>query len=96
MDIWIHRDSPVPLYHQIAEALEAELQRSHLEDGCKLMTDKELGRKLHVGRVTVRHAMQILVDKHVIRRRRGAGTFAVVMEEREGLEPEMAEDVVSI
>jgi len=80
VEVRIQKDSPIPLYYQIAESFEAELTRNPPEEGHKLMTDKGLARQLQVGRVTVRHAMQILVDKQVITRRRGAGTFLVTQE----------------
>lgn len=91
MDIRIQKCSPVPLYYQIAESFEAELQRSPLEEGCRLMTEKELARQLQVALVTVRHAMQILVDKQVILRKRGAGTF-LAHQGKEAAGPAQAEE----
>ncbi|MFE5835483.1 GntR family transcriptional regulator [Arthrobacter sp. NPDC056493] len=74
MDIQILKHSPVPLYFQIAEAIQAEVRRNNLAKGHKLMSESELAQQLKVSRGTIRHAMQILADRHIITRTQGSGT----------------------
>src|SRR5215210_2655717 len=69
-----HR-SPVPLYHQAAQALEAAIEDGRLPRGSKLGGEVELATRLGISRPTMRAAMKQLVDKGLLVRRRGIGTI---------------------
>lgn len=69
-----HR-SPVPLYHQAAQALEAAIEDGRLPRGSKLGGEVELATRLGISRPTMRAAMKQLVDKGLLLRRRGIGTM---------------------
>lgn len=69
-----HR-SPVPLYHQAAQALEAAIEDGRLPRGSKLGGEVELATRLGISRPTMRAAMKQLVDKGLLVRRRGIGTM---------------------
>jgi GntR family transcriptional regulator len=79
-DIAIDRASPVPLYFQLAQHLEAAIQSGALEAGARLENEAELAARLGLSRPTVRSAFGYLANKGLIVRKRGAGT--VVAKER--------------
>jgi GntR family transcriptional regulator len=73
-DIAIDRGSPVPLYFQLAQHLEAAIQSGALEAGARLENEAELAAHLGLSRPTVRSAFLYLANKGMIVRKRGAGT----------------------
>ena len=73
-DIAIDRASDVPLYSQIAEALAALILDGTLAPGTRIEDEVSMARRLEVSRPTTRQALQRLVDRGLISRRRGAGT----------------------
>lgn len=75
--IRLDRASPVPLYFQVAEALESAITDGRLPPGTRLDNEVALAEQLGLSRPTMRRAMQYLVDKGVLVRRRGIGTRVV-------------------
>jgi DNA-binding GntR family transcriptional regulator len=73
----VDRNSPVPLYFQLAQQLEAAIERGALTPGSLLGNEIELAARLGLSRPTVRQAIQSLVDKGLLVRRRGVGTQVV-------------------
>ncbi|HEX2874412.1 MAG TPA: GntR family transcriptional regulator [Polyangiaceae bacterium] len=67
--------SPLPLYQQLAELLSREIASGGLEPGGRLPSEPELARQHRIGRPTVRQATELLVQRGLIERRRGSGTF---------------------
>ncbi|MEW2327504.1 GntR family transcriptional regulator [Micromonospora chersina] len=76
-EIAVDRSSPVPLYFQVAEQFAAAIQRGDLAPGDRLDSELQLADRLGLSRPTVRQAIQHLVDKGLIVRRRGVGTQVV-------------------
>lgn len=76
--IVVDRSSPVPLYYQVAEQLEAAITSGQLSPGMRLENELALAVQLGLSRPTVRQTMQYLVDKGLIVRRPGIGTRVVV------------------
>lgn len=72
--VTILRGSPVPLYHQVAEQIESAIQSGMLEPGQKIDNEISLARDLELSRPTVRQAIDVLVRKGLLIRRRGIGT----------------------
>lgn len=72
--------SPVPLYFQIASALETRIAGGELPPGTMLPSEKDLARHFGVSLITIRAAMRSLIDKGLIERRPGKGT--VVLEKQ--------------
>ncbi|WP_137994982.1 GntR family transcriptional regulator [Streptomyces vilmorinianum] len=68
------RTSPVPLYYQLAQQLEAAIENGALPPGSLLGNEIDLATRLGLSRPTVRQAIQSLVDKGLLVRRRGVGT----------------------
>jgi GntR family transcriptional regulator len=67
--------SPLPLYHQLAEELLAQIHAGSYGAGAKLPSEHELAERYGVGRPTVRQATDVLVQRGLLTRRRGSGTF---------------------
>ncbi len=77
LDLALDRTSPVPLYYQLARQLEAAIEEGTLTPGSLLGNEIELAGRLGLSRPTVRQAIQSLVDKGLLVRRRGVGTQVV-------------------
>jgi len=75
--VTLDRSSPVPLYFQIAQILEAAILDGRLAPGTRFDNEVLLAEQLGLSRPTMRRAMQYLVDKGVLVRRRGIGTRVV-------------------
>ncbi len=73
----IERSSPVPLYHQLAELLRGAISDGTLPPGTRLENEVALAERLGLSRPTMRQALQELVDKGLLVRRRGVGTQVV-------------------
>lgn len=70
----LERTSPVPLYHQVAEAIQAAIDDGRLARGELLENEVAMAARLGISRPTTRQALRVLVDKGHLVRRRGAGT----------------------
>lgn len=82
----LDRSSPIPLYFQIAQHLESAIESGALPPGTRLDNEVQLAESLGLSRPTMRQAMQYLVDKGLIVRRRGIGTRVVQPKVRRPLE----------
>ncbi|MET0387917.1 MAG: GntR family transcriptional regulator [Polyangiales bacterium] len=67
--------SPLPLYHQLAEVLLAQIRSGDYGAGHKLPSEHELAAQYGVGRPTVRQATDALIQRGLLIRKRGSGTF---------------------
>ena len=74
LELSIDRGSRVPLYFQLAQQLEDAIRDGRLRPGDRIDTETELAQRLSLGRPTVRQAVQELVSKGLLVRRRGVGT----------------------
>ncbi|MFJ4409234.1 MULTISPECIES: GntR family transcriptional regulator [unclassified Streptomyces] len=63
------------MYHQIADALRAQIDAGELEPGAKLPTEAELRADYGVSRETVRKAVAILVNEGLVVSARPQGHF---------------------
>lgn len=72
--VTIDRQSPVPLYHQLAEQLSGAITSGQLQPGDPFENEIAVAERLKVSRPTVRRALQELVDQGLLVRRRGLGT----------------------
>lgn len=71
----IDRNSPIPIYVQIVEELRVKVRQAEKENREKFYTDDELMKMFNVSRLTIRQAVQVLVDENKIIRVKGSGTF---------------------
>ncbi|MGE6733788.1 GntR family transcriptional regulator [Streptomyces sp. NPDC059900] len=86
LQLGVDRSSPVPLYFQLSQQLEAAIERGALTPGTLLGNEIELAGRLGLSRPTVRQAIQSLVDKGLLVRRRGVGTQVVHSQVKRPLE----------
>ena len=75
--IELDRSSPVPLYYQLAQAIEASIRSGELAPGDRFENELALASRLTLSRPTTRRAIQELVDKGLLVRKRGVGTQVV-------------------
>ena len=82
----LERSGPIPLYFQVAQKIEAAIMDGELPAGSRLENEVALGDRLGLSRPTVRRAIQELVDKGLLVRRRGIGTQVVHGQVTRGVE----------
>jgi DNA-binding GntR family transcriptional regulator len=82
----IDRSSPTPLYHQLAEAIEHAITDGTLPAGSRLENEVLLAENHGLSRPTVRRAVQELVDKGLLVRKRGVGTQVIQSHVRRSVE----------
>lgn len=73
----IDRTGPLPLYYQVASRIEQAILDGTIAPGARLDNEIALGERLNLSRPTIRRAIQDLVDKGLVVRRRGIGTQVV-------------------
>ena len=77
LDITLERNSPVPLYYQVAQSIEHAINTGALAPGDRLENELSLTKRLGLSRPTARQAIQELVNKGLLVRKRGVGTQVV-------------------
>jgi GntR family transcriptional regulator len=82
----MERSSPIPLYFQVAQHLESAIADGTLAAGTLLLNEVDMADALALSRPTMRRALQSLVDKGLLVRRRGVGTRVVQSKMRRSLE----------
>jgi DNA-binding GntR family transcriptional regulator len=73
----LDRSSPVPLYFQVAQQIERAISEGDLAPGDRLDNEISLAEQFGLSRPTMRRAIQELVDKGLLVRKRGVGTQVV-------------------
>jgi DNA-binding GntR family transcriptional regulator len=76
----LDRDSPVPLYEQLAAVLRAAIDSGRI--AARLPSEPTLTQEYGVSRGTAGRAVQILVDAGYVKISRGKGAFVVPPAER--------------
>ncbi len=74
LDVYIDRNSSVPLYQQIADPLEQAIISGAVSPGQLIEDEISMARRLEVSRPTARRSLQELVNRGLLTRRRGVGT----------------------
>src|SRR3954447_16571540 len=77
LDIRLDRSSSVPLYHQLAQSIEHAIVSGELLPGDRLENELSLTTRLGLSRPTARQALQELVKRGRLVRKRGVGTQVV-------------------
>ena len=67
--------SPLPLYQQLQSALRDAIQEGALKVNDRLPAERELAAQFSISRVTIRKALEGLINEGVLLRRQGSGTF---------------------
>ena len=76
-DEMLNPNSPIPLYHQLAEIITDRIKSGAYLPGESIPSETTMAKQYRIGRPTVRQAMDVLVKKKLIQRRRGAGSFVL-------------------
>ena len=71
----LDKRSPVPLYHQLAARIRADIEHGVVKPGDLIGTEKEIGDRFGVSRATVRQALDDLARNRLVERITGRGTF---------------------
>lgn len=75
MEQYFNRDDSLPLYRQLAEKLRSQIKSGDIRPGEKLKSESEMVSEYNVGRLTVRNALQLLVNDGELIKVHGKGTF---------------------
>jgi len=65
------------LPHQVRDRVIEILRRGAYQPGDRIPSEPKLATMLHVSRPTLREGLRLLENEHIIRSRRGSGTFVV-------------------
>lgn len=71
----INKNSPLPLYYQLKENILKALKKEEFKVGERLPAERELAEYHNISRMTVKKAIDILVDNNYLIRKQGSGTF---------------------
>lgn len=71
----LKRDAQIPLYQQMANEIKAQIASGELRQNEQLMTEMELSQEFGVSRITVRKALELLVEEDILSKRQGVGAF---------------------
>lgn len=71
----IDKNSPLPIYSQIEEYIKERIEKGELKPGDVLPPEREYAEQFDVSRMTIRQAINNLVNDGLIYRKKGSGTF---------------------
>jgi GntR family transcriptional regulator len=71
----LNPQSPKPLYRQLADVILGKIRSGEYAPGSRIPSEHGLAADYGIGRPTVRQAIDLLVRKRVLARKRGSGTF---------------------
>ena len=71
----IRKDTPVPLYYQLAEQIREQIESQELVPGSQLPSERDLADRYGISRMTARQALTYLVRQGRLMVRPGIGTF---------------------
>jgi len=77
MSIHVDKQSPIPIYRQIEDALREQIVSGLLRPYDLIPSENELSKNLEVSPMTIRQAMGLLVKDGFAYRQRGRGTFVL-------------------
>lgn len=85
MEFSIDRSSPIPYYIQVRDALQMRIQDGSWHPGDQIPGEPELCRMFDVSRTVIRQALNDLVYRGLLVRKKGKGTFVAEPKIRESL-----------
>ncbi|MED0662356.1 GntR family transcriptional regulator [Geobacillus thermodenitrificans] len=71
----IDKQSPVPIYYQLEQYMKEKIEKGEWQPGEMIPSERELAEMYDISRMTVRQAVNNLVNDGYLVRRRGKGTF---------------------
>lgn len=85
MDFLVNRSSAIPYYVQVRDTIQARIHAGIWQPGDQLPGEPELCQIFAVSRTVIRQALNDLVNKGLLIREKGKGTFVAQPKIREGL-----------
>ena len=83
----INKNSPLPLYYQLKESILNAVKNKDFEVGERLPSERELAEYHNISRMTVKKAVDILVDNGYLIRKQGSGTFVTDYQQSYSISP---------
>ncbi|MFC4076384.1 GntR family transcriptional regulator [Salinithrix halophila] len=71
----IDKNSPLPIYAQLEEQIKERIESGNLKPGDGLPSEREYCERYGISRMTVRQAINNLVNDGYLRREKGKGTY---------------------
>lgn len=71
----VDKSNPIPLYLQLADWIEGQISGGLLGLGSRLPSENRLASDIGLNRNTVRQAIALLVQKGLVEKQKGVGTF---------------------
>lgn len=71
----LNPNAPIPLYRQLADLLTRRIRTQAYAPGTRIPSEHQLAAAHGIGRPTIRQAIDILLRKGLVVRRRGSGTY---------------------
>ncbi len=71
----LKQDAVMPLYEQLMNAVEKKIRDGFYKPGDKIATETELAKEYGVSLITVRKAVSLLMEKGLVIKKQGKGTF---------------------
>lgn len=71
----LNQDAATPLYVQLMEELQKDIENGVYKPGDKILTEAEMAKAYGVSLITVRKAVGSLMEKGLVVRKQGKGTF---------------------
>jgi GntR family transcriptional regulator len=84
----LNKNIPLPLYAQLAEQIKEQIKAEALKPGDQLPSERDLGERAAISRMTVRQAVAYLVKEGILEVKHGVGTFVA--------EPKLTHDLVHL
>lgn len=64
-----------PIYHQLTDVLRGLIRKGEFKDGQQFLTERQVGERFGISRITANKALASLVAEGVLEFRKGVGTF---------------------
>ncbi len=71
----LNPQSPIPLYRQLADLITSQIRNGTYAAGGRIPSEHQLAARHGIGRPTARQAIELMVRRGLLTRRRGSGTF---------------------
>ena len=84
----LNKNSPIPLYYQLAEQIKEQVRIGELKSGDQVPSERALSELHGISRMTARQAVTYLVHEGVLVARHGFGTFVA--------EPKLTHDALHL
>jgi len=83
----INKNSPLPLYYQLKESILKAIKNEEILVGEKIPSERELAEYHNISRMTVKKAVDILVNNNYLIKKQGRGTFVSNYKESYSISP---------